>query len=80
MFDSQCQVKSVQQFNSRKLHTLIYFGTTALIWSGTGLKALSSQMSRIKKFQMYEGHPIKNETFAIAQWIYMIDFWNLIQS
>ena len=29
---------------------------------------------------IYEGHQIKNETFAIAQWIYMIDLWNLIQS
>ena len=28
----------------------------------------------------YEGHPIKNETFAIAQWIYMLDLRNLIQS
>ena len=28
----------------------------------------------------YEGHPIKNETFAIAQWINMLDLWNRIQS
>ena len=28
----------------------------------------------------YEGHPIKNETFAIAQWIYMLDLQNLIQN
>ena len=28
----------------------------------------------------YEGHPIKNETFAIAQWINMLDLLNHIQS
>ena len=34
----------------------------------------------ISHWHMYEGHPIKNETFAIAQWIYMQDLRNLIQS
>ena len=28
----------------------------------------------------YEGHPIKNETFSIAQWIYMLGLWNFCQS
>ena len=28
---------------------------------------------------MYVGHPIKNETFSIVQWIYMLDLWNLVQ-
>ena len=34
----------------------------------------------ISNKRKYEGHPIKNETFAIAQWIYMLDLRNLIQS
>ena len=35
---------------------------------------------QIKGNGTYEGHPIKNETFAIVQWIYTLDLWNLIQS
>ena len=30
--------------------------------------------------EFYVGHPIKNETFSIVQWIYMLDLWNLVQS
>ena len=34
----------------------------------------------LKQGYRYVGHPIKNETFSVVQWIYMLVLWNLVQS
>ena len=41
---------------------------------------LSILSCRFTQVLLYEGHPIKNETFAIGLWIHMLYLWNLIQS
>ena len=40
----------------------------------------NNAFSKLGKDSYYEGHPIKNETFALAQWIYMLGLWNFLQS
>ena len=38
-----------------------------------------SSYPALARARFYEGHPIKNETFSKAEWIYMQDLWNLVQ-